>query len=513
MNDPAAIEELLVTAGRSYLKGRGTQRLERLLGRGLLTNNGAAHLKQRRLVQPAFHRDRIAGYAATMVARANAFAAGLAAGETLEMDAAMSRLTLGIAAETLFGANVDDQADRIGRALDAAMESFPISLSPIGELLDHLPWVPIVRRFIDARAELDAIVYRIIEERRHDLDRDSSREGREPDPDRRRDVLGMLLEAGDGPDGMDVRQIRDETMTIFLAGHETTANALTWTWWLLAQHPAMADRLYAEIAGVLGDRAATLDDVPALSFTRDVIAESMRLYPPAWVVGRRAVEDAPLGPWTAPKGSIVIASQWITHRDPRFWHEPAAFRPERWTNGETADLPKFAYFPFGGGTRVCIGEAFAWTELVLVLATIAQRWRFESPPGAAPLASQPSVTLRPAAAVPLVARPVAVTTPPTPCHPERQSRDSRRRDDCGSPSTALGVTAGVHRGGWPTPRGVGLYRGGWPRGLPRGLALRLGAGPAILSRLCSILICSCSRPKKVPDPRGTAVTRTRSASA
>jgi cytochrome P450 len=389
VNEPAAVEEVLVTAGRSYVKGRGTQRLERLLGKGLLTSNGAFHLRQRRLVQPAFHRERIAGYAAVMVARAERFADGVAAGETIDAVAAMSRLTLGIAAETLFGADVDDQAGTIGRALHAAMESFPISLTPIGELLDHLPWVPVVRRFLAARAELDAIVYALIEARRND-----------PAAAGRTDVLGMLLAAGDGPGGMDVEQIRDETMTIFLAGHETTAMALTWTLWLLSQHPDAEARLQAELAAVLDGRAPTMDDVPALRYTRDVIAESMRLYPPAWVVGRRAVEDAPLGEWTVPKGSIVIMSQWITQRDPRFWPQAVAFRPERWANGETDELPKFAYFPFGGGTRICIGEAFAWTELVLVLATIARRWRFTAAPGMT-LTGQPSVTLRPATTVPL----------------------------------------------------------------------------------------------------------------
>ena len=392
VNEPAAIEDLLVTAGRSYVKGRGTQRLERLLGRGLLTNNGASHLRQRRLVQPAFHRERIAGYAATMVARAERFAAGVESGTTLEIDAAMSRLTLGIAAETLFGANVDDRADTIGRALDTAMESFPISLTPIGELLDHLPWVPVVRRFLAARAELDAIVYGLIRARMRD-----------PDPANGNDVLGMLLAAADAEGGMDIEQIRDETMTIFLAGHETTAMALTWTWWLLAQHPDIEAQLHAELAAVLGGRTPEMNDVPALRFTHDVIAESMRLYPPAWVVGRRAIEDAPLGEWTVPKNGIVIASQWITHRDARFWNQPDAFRPERWTNGETETLPKFAYFPFGAGTRVCIGEAFAWTELVLVLATIAQRVRFAATPEALTVTPQPSVTLRQSRSMPMQA--------------------------------------------------------------------------------------------------------------
>jgi cytochrome P450 len=398
VSEPAAIEELLVTKGRSFVKGRGTQRLERLLGKGLLTSNGTLHLRQRRLMQPAFHRERIAGYAETMVARAERFAGALAAGQTIEMDAAMSRLTLGITAETLFGANVDDDADTIGRAMHEAMVSFPVSLTPIGELLDHLPMVPIVRRFRAARAELDAVVYRLIDARRAADRRAGASE--------RPDVLGMLLAAGEGPEGMDVEQIRDEAMTILLAGYETTARALTWTWWLLAQHPEAAARLADELSAVLGGRVPAFDDVPQLRYTRDLIAESMRLYPPAWVVGRRAAETSSLGEWTIPQGSIVLASQWITHHDPRFWREPEAFRPERWSNGETDGHPKFAYFPFGGGTRLCIGEGFAWTELVLVLATIARRWQFAPTSGSGSLFPQPSVTLRPAGPVPLVARPL-----------------------------------------------------------------------------------------------------------
>jgi cytochrome P450 len=264
-------------------------------------------------------------------------------------------------------------------------------LTPIGELLDHLPMVPIVRRFRAARAELDSVVYRLIAERR-------------ARPSGRPDVLGMLLAAGDGPEGMGIEQIRDEVMTIFLAGYETTARALTWTWWLLARHPEAAARLADELTAVLDGRAPAFEDLPRLRYTHDVIAESMRLYPPAWVVGRRAAETTSLGGWTIPRGSIVLASQWISHHDPRFWREPEAFRPERWSNGETEAQPKFAYFPFGGGTRVCIGEGFAWTELVLVLATVARRWQFAATPGVASLFPQPSVTLRPASPVPLVAR-------------------------------------------------------------------------------------------------------------
>jgi cytochrome P450 len=404
VNDPAAIEELLVTHGRSYVKGRGVQRLERLLGRGLLTSNGATHLRQRRLVQPPFHRERIAAYAETMVARAERFAADVAPGRTLEIDDAMSRLTLGIAAETLFGADVDRDAGTIGTALDEAMRSFPLALSPAGELLDHLPMVPAVRRFRAARADLDAIVYRFIDERR----RERPAAGSAADG---HDVLGMLLGAAEAEGELDPVQIRDEVMTIFLAGHETTANALTWTWWLLAHHPDVEARLHAELAQVLGGRAPAFADVPALRYTRDVIAESMRLYPPAWIVGRRAIEPAPLGPWTVPRTGVVVAAQWVTHRDPRFWREPEAFRPERWSNGETADLPKFAYFPFGGGNRLCIGESFAWTETVLVLAAIARQLRFRPAPGLGHVPAQPFVTLRPAIAVPMVAEPRTAARP------------------------------------------------------------------------------------------------------
>ena len=387
LSDPCAIEELLVTRSRSFVKGRGVQRLERLLGRGLLTSNGAFHLRQRRLVQPAFHRERIAGYAATMVERAQRFAAQVALDRPIAIGRAMHRLTLGIAAETLFGADIDADAGTIARALDVAMASFPLAVMPFGELLDLLPILPVIRRFNTARAQLDAIVYRIIEERRRDL-RD------------RGDVLSMLLTASEDGAAMDDKQIRDEALTMLLAGHETTANALSWAWWLLARHPEAQARLHAELDAVLGDRAPSFDDVPALRYTRDVVSETLRLYPPAWVVGRRAVEAVELGPWRVARGSLVVASQYVVHRDPRWWHDAGTFRPERWSNGEADALPKFAYFPFGGGNRVCIGEAFAWTEAVLVLATIARRLRFVAADEADPGISA-SVTLRPATPIAL----------------------------------------------------------------------------------------------------------------
>ncbi len=393
VNDPALIEELLVARGASFVKSRGVQRLERLLGRGLLTSNGAFHLRQRRLVQPAFHRDRIARYASVMVARADRFSAEVEPGATLAIDRAMYRLTLGIVAETLFGADVDAETETIGAALDDAMAGFPAAISPFGELLDHLPMVPVVRRFRAARATLDRIVYGLIDERR------AARDDRGPGAD----VLSMLLAAHEGDERMTVEQIRDEAMTMFLAGHETTANALAWTWWLLARTPAIAASLDAELETLLGGRLPTMDDVPRLSRTRDIVAEAMRLYPPAWVIGRLCVAQTTLGDWTIPQGAIILASQLLMHRDPRYWRDPEAFRPERWSNGETTELPKFAYFPFGGGNRVCIGESFAWTELVLVVATIARRWHFMPAPGLTAVPIEPIVTLRPKTAIPLVA--------------------------------------------------------------------------------------------------------------
>ena len=337
-------------------------------------------------MQPAFHRERIAGYAATMVDAAHAAADTLADGETVAVDALMNRLALRIAAATLFSADVDDDADAIGRAVTEAMEVFPASLSAFGELLDHIPWHPATRRFKAARADLDAVVYRLIEERRRN-------------PTDRGDLLSILLSSRD-EDGqpMPTELVRDEALTLLLAGHETTANALTWTWDALARSPEAEARLHAELDAVLGDRDPVPADYPRLSFTRDVVAESMRLRPPAWILGRRVIRPIRLGEWDVPAGSVLLTAQIVTHRNPRFWREPEAFRPERWSNGETERLPRFAYFPFGGGNRVCIGEGFAWMEAVLVLATLARRVRFRGL-DLSPVPLDPLVTLRPGRSV------------------------------------------------------------------------------------------------------------------
>ncbi|MEA2689815.1 MAG: hypothetical protein QOD51_2422 [Candidatus Eremiobacteraeota bacterium] len=382
VDEPALIEQIMTASGYDVIKGRGLRRMRRLLGEGLLTSDEPLHLRQRRLVQPAFHRERVAGYAATMIDATREAADRLVDGETVAVDALMNRLALRIAAATLFSADVNDDADAIGRAVTESLAVFPASLSAFGELLDHMPWHPATRRFKAARADLDAVIYRMIDERRRD-------------PRDRGDLLSILLSSRDEEGRpMPTELVRDEALTLLLAGHETTANALAWTWDALARRPDTEARLHAELDAVLGDRDPVPADYPRLAFTRDVVAESMRLRPPAWILGRRVIRPIRLGDWDVPAGSVLLTAQIVTHRNPRFWQEPEAFRPERWSNGETDRLPRFAYFPFGGGNRVCIGESFAWTEAVLVLATLARRVRLRAL-DLSPVPLDPLVTLRP----------------------------------------------------------------------------------------------------------------------
>ena len=267
-------------------------------------------------------------------------------------------------------------------AIEIALKTLTVATLPFAERLDWLP-LPHMLRFRRAKAQLDGIIYRLIQERRAGGDRG--------------DLLSLLLLAqdaeGDGT-GMTDLQLRDEAMTLLLAGHETTANALTWTWYLVSQHPAVERELHEELDRTLGGRAPSADDLPDLPYTRRVLSEAMRLYPPAWVVGRRAVIDCEVGTHTVPSGALVFVSQWVTHRDPRFFVDPERFDPERWTQEAASARPKFSYYPFGAGPRVCIGEQFAWMEGVLVLATLARHWRLRLVPGH-PVAPQAIVTLRP----------------------------------------------------------------------------------------------------------------------
>ena len=381
VNEPKLIRDILVTHNRNFTKSRGLERSKRVLGQGLLTSEGAMHLRQRRLMAPAFHRDRIAGFADLMVGYGDRLRRGWRDGATLDIAGEMNRLTLSIVGKTLFGVDVESQAAVVGEALTAVMESFWLMMLPLADMLERLP-VPRLRRARIARARLDAIIYRMIAERRAS--------GRDHG-----DLLAMLLSAQDEDEGggMTDQQVRDEAMTIFLAGHETTANALMWTWYLLSGAPEVERRLHDEVDRVLQGRLPALADLPQLHYVERVVTESMRLYPPAWIIGRRAIEAYPLGDYLAPPRAILVMSPYLMQRDPRFYADPERFDPDRWTPEFRAALPKFAYFPFGGGPRQCIGESFAWMELVLLVATISQQWRLRLVPGH-PVVPQPLITLR-----------------------------------------------------------------------------------------------------------------------
>jgi cytochrome P450 len=312
-------------------------------------------------------------------------------GETLDIDQEMMRLTLAIVAKTLFNSDVEAEAPEIGRALTEVLYLFRMVMLPFSELLEKLP-VPSTRRFQRAKARLDQTIYRMIAERR------GSREDTG-------DLLSMLLLAQDeaGTGGMTDQQVRDEALTIFLAGHETTAVALTWTWYLLSQHPEVEVKLHRELDTVLGGRLPQMDDLPALRYAEMVFSESMRLYPPAWAIGRMATKPYEAGGYSIAPGSVVMMSPYVTHRDARWFPDPERFNPERWTPEEKAKRPKFSFYPFGGGARVCIGESFAWMEGILLLSAIAQRWRFELVPGH-PVGYRALITLRTRHGMKMVAR-------------------------------------------------------------------------------------------------------------
>jgi cytochrome P450 len=391
VNRPDLVWALLVTNGRSTMKGRALQRAKELLGDGLLTSEGQLWRRQRRLVQPAFHRDRIRSYAQQMVQTTLEHEASWHDGDEIDVAADMSRLTLRIVGRTLFGADLQADSDEVGAAMTEVLEGFQRRMIPGADVLLRLPTAA-NHRLREAGERLDALVQRIIDEHRALGDTG--------------DVLSMLLAADADGTTMSDRQVRDETMTLVLAGHETTAMALTWTWYLLSTNPSAARLLQRELSDVVGDRAPTFDDLPSLHVATAVFAEAMRLYPPAWIVGRRVTADITLDGWTLPAGSLAVASQWVQHRDPQWWDSALAFRPGRWLLADgrfderAPGVPKGAWFPFGLGQRVCLGEPFAWAEGPLVLATLARRWAPQHLPGHA-VGVVPAVTLRPRGGMPM----------------------------------------------------------------------------------------------------------------
>src|SRR5947209_1019790 len=380
VNHPDLIEEVLVGHPRRYIKGRVLRANRHVFGEGLLTSEGDFWLRQRRLVQPAFHRARIAAYAETMVEYTQRLMEGWRGSEERDVHQEMMRLTLQIVAKTLFNADVARDTQDVGKSLELLLElgaNFRRTL-----FVPH--WVPTPTNLRIKReiAFIESILYRIIGERRasgHDAG----------------DLLSMLLHAQD-EDGsrMTDQQLRDETITLFLAGHETTAASLSWTWWLLAQNPVAEAKLHAELDEVLGGRAPSMDDLARLPYTANVITESMRLYPPAWGLARVAVEDHELGGYPVRKGMGVAMAQWVVQRDTRWYDKPEEFRPERWEGDFAKRIPRFAYFPFGGGPRQCIGNSFALMEARLILATIAQKYRLHLVPDH-PVVPLASITLRP----------------------------------------------------------------------------------------------------------------------
>jgi cytochrome P450 len=380
---PDDARRVLVSEQRKFVKGEAISRTEPLLGQGLLTSQGDFHLRQRRMIQPGLHRERLAGYGQVMVDYTERMQAGWTAGQSFDVHEEMMRLTLAIAGRTLFDVDVERDAREVGEVLDLNLRMFRYAVLPLGTLLEYLPlgWI---RQLHRARRRMDELIARMIAERRKDaVDRG--------------DLLSMLLRAQDEmghTGGMTDRQLRDELVTLLLAGHETTANALSWSWYLLSQHPAVEAKLHAELDAVLGDRIPTPADAPRLVYTRSILAEAMRLFPPAWILEREVHEEFEAGGYRFPVGTMVFLSPYLTHRDARWWPTPTRFDPDRWTPEQVEERPKFSYFPFGGGTRICVGEHFAWLEATLVLAAIARRWQLRYDESHEPM-TDVSVTLRP----------------------------------------------------------------------------------------------------------------------
>ncbi|MBX6332860.1 MAG: cytochrome P450 [Gemmatimonadaceae bacterium] len=378
---PGDLQRLLVTKPRTFARGRGFERATPLLGDAGLTADGARRPLHRRRVRPAIQRDRVAAYAAAMAGHAERATATWGDDTTLDVHEAMTRLTRAIIGKILFDLDVGDDPGGMEETIDLSLRTYRRALLPLGTLLERVP-LPSVRCVQCARRRFARWLTDAIRARR------TLGDGRD-------DLLTTLLRARDA-DGraLSDAELRDEILALLVAGHETAAVALTWTWYLLSQYPNVEERLHAELDAVLGDRLPEARDLPRLTYTRMVIAEAMRLYPPVWIVERRAVRDVEAHGYRVPAGSLVYASPYFVHRDPRWYERPDRFDPERWHPDRADARPRFAYFPLGGGTRAGIGEQFAWTVQIVVLATIARRWRLRLARNH-PVALEPLATLRP----------------------------------------------------------------------------------------------------------------------
>ena len=406
VNDAEYVKRILLDNLANYPKSATYRNnLRPFLGDGLLISEGDFWKRQRRLAQPAFHLRRLKALAAAMASASARMSEGWQHGKVIDVMSAMNAVTMEMVATTLFGADVRGDIGAVGEAMNVlGEETGRIRASAFFELPEFITR-PRSRRFSDAVATLDAIVNRVVAQRRAEMDGGGAAHD---------DLLSMLLEARDEDtgEGMTDKQLRDELVTLFLAGHETTAIALTWTFHLLGVNPAAELKLQSEVDAVLGARAApTFDDLEHLPYARMVAEEAMRLYPPAYVFSRRAAADDQLGPWHIPGGAHIIISPYALHRRPDYWTDPDAFRPERFASGAPSGRPKHAYLPFGGGPRICIGNSFAMMEHAIVLATAVHRWRLEPIPGHE-VRTEPRITLRPRGGLPmrLMQRACAVTS-------------------------------------------------------------------------------------------------------
>jgi cytochrome P450 len=382
LTHPDLVEDVLVKNHQNFIKHRFFWRhVQAIFGQGLLTSEGEFWHRQRRLAAPAFAASRVSRYGETMVQSTTRMLRHWQSGQVLDVHREAMALTLQIAAKTLFDAETDQDVAEIGQALDEVMDEIAVRLRRPFWIPDVLP-LPGNIRYRRGVQRMDQLVARIIAERRHT-------------PEDRGDLLSLLMLARDeAGQPMSERQIRDEVITMLLAGHETTALTLSWTWYLLGLHPAVDAQLAEEVHAAVGDRPPTVEDLPRLRFTGQVLSEAMRLYPPAYAIGREARADCEIGGYAVPAGTIIFVSPWVMHRDPRWFTDPQAFRPERWAGNLARELPRFAYMPFGGGPRICIGNRFALMEATLILATVAQRFRLEWQVDR-PVQPIPSITLRP----------------------------------------------------------------------------------------------------------------------
>ena len=404
-NHPELVQEMLVRDAPHHHRNLVMQRSKAVLGEGLLTSEEPLHMRQRRLAQPAFHRQRISAYGAIISDYTQRMTSNWQSGAVLDIRAEMLLLALRIVGKTLFDTSVDQEVHQIAAAVDSFQGFLPLAFVPFSTFIQGLP-IPAMRRIRRGRDELDTLIYSMIRDRR-------------ADPRDRGDLLSMLLVATDdgedtpspgtpaqqahAPAQMTDRQVRDECLTVLLAGHETTANALSFALWLLAHHPEVQEELAAECQQVLGGRAPVAADYQKLPLTEQVFAEALRLYPPVWVTARTAAETYTYRGMTIRRGAMLIAPQFVIQRDPRFFPDPDIFDPRRFTAAAKASRPKLAYFPFGAGSRQCIGEGLAWMEGVLSLAAMSQEWRFAPAPGSpTTLPISPSVSLRPKGPVPLL---------------------------------------------------------------------------------------------------------------